>query len=312
MQAQDDGELSASRALTRIELSVSTIQGQDRTHATFTAHVTPLQAGNGQATPGGSVSFMNGERSIGSAFLDAEGGASLTVNALPPGLQKIAAVYNGDSSYQSSTSSAAEVNSEASGVQAFTLSANPSAVSVTAGGTVSTVITATPENGFNQAVSLSCSGVPYVSVACSFSPSPVTPGPITPTAPNGTPAISTLSISTQAPSGALHLPGEKSGKETVYAIAFPGILALVGLGLARKRDLYGKYSGAARMMGLLVLLAAGGIGLGACSQRYHYYHRPPAGNPGTPVGAYTVVISGITGAGSNLATGTVNVTLTVK
>ena len=65
-------------------------------------------------------------------------------------------------------------------------------------------------------------------------------------------------------------------------------------------------------MGLLVLLAAGGIGLGACSQRYHYYHRPPAGNPGTPVGAYTVVISGITGAGSNLATGTVNVTLTVK
>jgi hypothetical protein len=187
-------------------------------------------------------------------------------------------------------------------------------LSVAAGDTVSTVITATPENGFNQAVSLSCSGVPYVSVTCSFSPSPVTPGPVTSAAPNGTPALSTLTIATQAPSGSqLQVPGSepKSGMETAYAVIVPGVLALAGLGLTRKRSIWGKYSATARRMGLLVLLAAGSLGLGACSQRYRYFHRPPAGNPGTPVGAYTVTVSGITGTGSSLYTGTVNLTLTV-
>jgi cytochrome c-type biogenesis protein CcmE len=86
----------------------------------------------------------------------------------------------------------------------------------------------------------------------------------------------------------------------------PGILALVGLGLARKRA-FAKL----RILGLFVLLLAGGLGLGACAQRYKYYHKPPAGNPGTPVGTYTITVSGITGAGSSLSTASVQLTFTV-
>jgi hypothetical protein len=304
------------RAATQTEMSVSATEGPVRTRASFSVQVKVARSGvdEASATPTGSVSFMDGERSIGAALLDSDGRATLTVDALPAGFRQITAVYEGDSGHLASASRPAVVHSEASGAQGFTLSAAPTSLSVAAGDTVSTVVTATPENGFNQAVSLSCSGVPYVSVTCSFSPSPVTPGPITSTAPNGTPAVSTLTIATQAPSGAqLQPPGNglTPGIETAYALMVPGVLALAGLGLTRKRNILGKYSAAARMMGLLALLAAGSLGLGACSQRYKYFHRPPAGNPGTPVGAYTVTISGITGTGSSLFTGSVNVTLKV-
>ena len=86
----------------------------------------------------------------------------------------------------------------------------------------------------------------------------------------------------------------------------PGILALAGLGLARRRT-YGRM----RMVGLVALMLAGGLGLGACSQRYNYYHKPPAGNPGTTTGTYAVLVSGLTGTGSTLTTATVPLTLTV-
>jgi hypothetical protein len=298
---------TADKAPTRVDLQVATIEGASRTQATFTARIAGADESSANAAaPTGSVSFMNGDHSIGSAFVDAEGRATYTANALPLGQLKITAVYQGDESYQAATSTPAAVNSAASGAAAFTLSANATSLSVVAGQTVSTVITATPENGFNQAVSLSCSGVPYATVTCVFSPSAVTPGPPTSTAPNGTPALSTLSIQTIAPSGA-SLRDPQGTSRTSYAVVFPGILALVGLGLARKRA-YGKI----RLAGLFVLMLAGSLGLGACSQRYNYFHKPPSGNPGTPTGTYTLVISGITGAGSGLSTATVQLTLTVK
>ncbi len=295
---------------TRISLNASTTEGPARTGATFTAQVAGPETGG--ALPTGSVSFMNGEQSIGAAFLDSEGGATFTAAALPTGEQKIIAVYEGDGNFEASNSAPAVVNSAASGVPSFTLTASNASLSVAAGNTATTVLTATPENGFNQAVSLSCSGVPYATVTCVFSPSQVTPGAATPTAPSGTPAISTLSILTTAPSGTAMLrDAPRSGGEIAYGLAVPGILALAGLGLARKRGHFGKASSTANATALLLLLLAGGMGLSSCSQRYSYFHRPPSGNPGTPLGTYTVVISGITGTGSSLTTATVPLTLKV-
>ncbi len=298
----------AGRTPSRVELSASTIEGSARTQATFTARVAGLDS---SSVPTGSVSFMSGERSIGAAFLDGEARATYTATALPAGEQSVTAVYEGDSSYEAAKSAPAAVNSTTSGVPGFTLSTSASSLSVAAGGTATTVITATPENGFNQAVSLSCSGIPYASVTCVFSPAQVTPGPQTASAPNGTAAVSTLSIVTSAPSGAMLRQDPRSGGEIAYGLAVPGILALVGLGLARKRSGFGKAAGGVRMAALLCLLLAGGMGLSSCSQRYSYFHRPPQGNPGTPTGPYTVVVSGITGTGSSLSTATVQLTLTV-
>ncbi len=300
---------------TRIDLSASTIEGPARTRATFTAQVVGADGAspNSMGTvPTGSVSFMNGEQSIGAAFLDSEGRAIYTADALPAGEQKITAVYQGDANFQASNSTPAVVNSAASGVPGFTLTSSSGSLTVVAGNTVTTTITATPENGFNQGVSLSCSGVPYVTVGCIFSPAQVTPGAPTATAPNGTPALSTLTFQTTAFNGGSLRDIRRPRSEIAYGLAVPGILALAGLGLARKRSSFGKAAGAARMTALLVLLLACGIGMSSCSQRYGYFHRPPSGNPGTPAGTYTVVISGITGTGSSLSTASVPVTLIVK
>jgi hypothetical protein len=302
----------------RIYLSATTSEGLTRTGATFTVQVAAAEPASSDGTvqvPTGSVSFRNGETSIGAALLDAAGRASLTVATLPAGEQKITAVYQGDENFEATSSAPAVLNAEASGVPGFTLTASNSALTVAAGNTATTVITATPQNGFNQGVSLSCSGIPYVSVTCVFSPAQVTPGSATATNPNGTPALSTLSITTTAYTGGeLREPGlhpHLGGSDTVYAFVAPGMLALAGLGLARRRWSQAKARGAAKMIAILFLLMASGMGLSSCSQRYGYFHRPPEGNPGTPAGTYIVVITGLTGTGSSLTTASVQVTLKV-
>lgn len=298
----------AAAISSKTELHVSTLEGPARTRATFQVKVA---AATDRLTsqPTGSVSFVVGERSLGSALLDDQGEASYTTEAVPAGNQKIEAVYSGDDSYASSTSAPESVASATSGVAAFTLSASSTALKVVAGGTATTVVTATPENGFSQAIALSCSGVPYASVTCHFSPASVTPEAPTSAVPGGTPALSTLSIQTTAASGALRMPGEDT--PTVYAFVGPGILVLAGLGIAGRRRSRGKYSVHAGRIGLMMLLLAGSLGLDGCAQRYKYFHKPPAGNPGTPVGTYQVTVSGITGTGSSLSTAKVQFTLTV-
>ncbi len=301
-----------ARTPSRVALTTAGAEGPARNGATFVAQVTSAAEAESASAPTGSVSFMDGERSVGAALLDAQGRATLKVAALPPGDHAITAVYQGDGAFEAAASAPAVVTAEATGVPGFTLAASNSSLSVVAGNTVSTVITATPQNGFNQAVSLSCSGVPYTTVDCVFVPAQVTPGAPTAANPNGTAAISTLSIQTTAYSGGeLRQPGfpRPGGSGTVYAVLAPGILALAGVGFTRRRK--GKSSGAAKSFAVLFLLAASGMGLSSCSQRYNYFHRPPEGNPGTPAGTYTVVISGITGTGSSLSTATVQVTLVV-
>lgn len=316
----------SERIPTRIALNASGAEGPARNSATFTVQVTDAgqkssESSDGAASvPTGSVSFMNGEHSIGAAFLDDQGRATLSVAALPGGEQKITAVYQGDDSFEAATSTPAAVTPEATGVPGFTLSASTSSLSVVAGNTVSTVITATPQNGFNQAVSLSCSGVPYATVTCVFTPAQVTPGAATAANPDGTPVISTLAIQTTAYSGGelrepgFRRPGLAGSHDTFYAIAAPGIFALAGLGLTRRRwgQGPGRSKGAPKIIAILFLLAASGMGLSSCSQRHGYFHRPPQGNPGTPAGTYTVVITGITGTGSTLSTASLQVTMVVK
>ena len=276
---------------TKTELDASTLEGATRTRAAFKVKVTPAEAS-------GSVSLMNGDASIGAAVLDADGTASLTVDALPEGVQKITAIYQGDAGHSASSSAAAEVNSSTSGVPGFTLTANPATLSVPVGKVASTIISVNPENGFNQAVSLSCSGLPYASATCTFTPAAVTPGA------KGAPAVSTLDIQTQTASGTAINRLDRTG--VAYAIVLPGILALAGLGMLRKRAF-----GALRLLGVATLMVACGVGLSSCAARYNYFHRPPAGNPGTPLGNYAVVISGLTGTGSSLSTSKVNITLSV-
>lgn len=119
----------------------------------------------------------------------------------------------------------------------FTVAPSPASITVTAGASGTTSISATPQNGFNSAVSFACSGLP-AGALCSFSPATVTP--------SGASASTTLTIATSA---ALH-----SNRRSLVPVAALAC-AFLWLSFGKRRHL--------RMLVLLAGCAAGLSLLGA-------------------------------------------------
>lgn len=92
----------------------------------------------------------------------------------------------------------------------FLLSASPTTATINAGGSAKFTLTVTPQNGFTQAVSFSCSGQPSGD-GCSFSPQTVTPA--------GSAATTTLTIAaaTSAKNEKLR-PWENAGEGLAFAL----------------------------------------------------------------------------------------------
>jgi hypothetical protein len=262
-------------AATQTTLTVATDNAGPRTRATLTAHV----SGDQTASPGGVVNFRSGNMDLGSAILDGEGNASVKTDVLPAGNHQVVAIYQGHPDYQTSSSQPEAVHANASTVAGYTVAASPTSLSTTVGGFVSVVITVTPVNGFNAYVNLSCDGLP-VNTTCNFTPLSVQASCTTSASgvQTCTPVTSAMQIQTQTPS------------PNVAAFAFPALFGLVGLGFCKRR--------AWRNMLLGVVALAGAMGMSACSQRYNYLHHGPPGNPGTPVGTYTVTVEAQSSTGS--------------
>jgi predicted alpha-1,2-mannosidase len=169
--------------------------------------------------------------------------------------------------------------------------------SVSPGGTSSATVTVTPANGYTGSVTLSCSISPVVTgtnaPTCSFgSTSPVS-------VTNGA-ATATLTFTTVGPSAAMFGP---SGM--FYAVFLPiSGLALLGLcvgsGRSRGKMLVSILALWVLLAGVLVISSCGG-GQGS------------SGNSGTPVGNYTVTITGTDASGktqSNTSPPTVAINVT--
>ena len=255
---------------TQTTLTVVTENAGPRTRVTLAAHVGGEQTGS----PAGVVNFRSGTTDLGSAVLDGEGNASLETDVLPAGTHQVIAVYQGQPDYRTSTSKPEVVQANASTVAGFTVSATPTALSTAVGGFVNVTVTVTPVNGFNAYVSLSCEGLP-VNTTCTFTPVSVQASCSGQTC---TSVQSSMQIQTLAPS------------PKVAALVFPALFGLVGLGICRRR--------AWRNALLGVVSLAVGLGMSACSQRYNYLHHGPPGNPGTPLGAYTVTVEAQSSTGS--------------
>jgi N-acetylneuraminic acid mutarotase len=86
--------------------------------------------------------------------------------------------------------------SSASASPDFSVATSPASLTITAGSSGKTTLLATPANGFNSAVSFTCSGLP-AGASCTFSPATVTP--------SGAAASTTLTITTSATNAALQL-----------------------------------------------------------------------------------------------------------
>jgi uncharacterized protein (TIGR03118 family) len=179
----------------------------------------------------------------------------------------------------------------------FSVSVSPTSATVTAGASSNFTINTSPMNGFNSAVSLSCSGLP-TGAKCMFSTQSYTPGGST------TPMLTITTTARSAimgavPSGQLASRWPTSQLRMLLAVGFVGFL-LVRLHFGRLRLRF--FSTAlVRAGGLAVILlavfAAAGCGSGKA-----------AASTGTPAGTSMITVTATSGTLSHSAT----ITLTVK
>ena len=281
---------------------------------TLSAHVTdssggPLHEQSGRAT----VSFDTDAGSLGSAAIDDNGDATLSVGQFPskPDHSPLAvhaafhpaASADGTMQAASSVSASALVQPDASGVPDFTITATPASLSTKQGEFATTLLTVTPLYGFSEQVTLSCAGLP-AQVTCNFSP-------VIATTAQGA-FTSTLEVQTQAAAGAMALPDAGVGHRSrvALAMALPGVLALLGF-TARRRCAMVNLR-ALSSVSALVLMLAGGLTLAGCSTRYGYNHHAPAVATGTPLGTFTLSIDAAGNDGSAVTTHTIPLTLQVQ
>lgn len=274
------GAAAESTAPTRTTLTVTADNSGPRTRAALNAHVEADEGG----TPSGVVNFRSGGVDLGSAIVDAEGNASLETDILPEGSHPVVAIYQGKANFQASTSNAESLQAHASTVAGFTVAAAPTSLSTNIGGFVSSIVTITPVNGFNNYVSLSCSGLP-INTTCTFSPVNV----LASCATACSPATSVMQIQTQTPS-----PLVSEGGKQAYFLVFPMLFGLAGLGACKR--------GVSRNTMLAMLAFVGALGLTACAQRYRYLNHGPPGNPGTPAGTYTITVQASSATGAFITT----------
>jgi hypothetical protein len=154
----------------------------------------------------------------------------------------------------------------------YTLSANPSSLTIKSGSTGTTVITLTPTGGFTGTVNFSCGTLP-TDVTCTFAPASLTVS-------SAAAQTSTLTVGTTGTAAASL--GDGPGVSLL-----PGIfvaMILLPLGFTR-RILRARKAGGPWLMGLLLLAitslaAAGMFGLAGCAK----------GKKSTPAGTYSIPI----------------------
>jgi len=135
-------------------------------------------------------------------------------------------------------------------------------------------LTVTPQNGFNQAVSFGCGGLP-TGASCSFSPVSVTP--------DGSPVSATLTVTTMAPSSHAALWGPKSYALIIQGSTIMAAMLLVPGVFRRKPHNRRSVLTGITLLLVIVLLSAGCAG-GVSSTSTGV-------SGGTPVGIFQITVS---------------------
>jgi hypothetical protein len=112
----------------------------------------------------------------GSGNTGGSGVATYSTSTLPAGTDAITAIFTEGNGYAGSSESAplSQVVTGTATTPDFSVAATSASLTLTAGQSGTTGVSVTPLNGFNSAVSFSCSGLPS-GASCAFSPAIVTP-----------------------------------------------------------------------------------------------------------------------------------------
>ena len=289
-------EVTVTTLSTSTIVTASSATATAGTAITFTATVAPKTP-----SPTGTVSFNDGTKALGSGTINSLGVATYSTSALATGTHSIIAIYGGDADHSTSTSSALTetITSVVPPSAGFTITAKSTSLSIQQGSSGTVQLTLTALNGFSEAVTLSCSGLPADSTC-------TVPSPSTPTAA-GTSTSVTINTDTTSAIAQLQsasaTPGSHNGEMTALAGAgLAGFTLLFGIP-ARRR--LGRLSSLYSVMMALVLagaLASLSVGCGGGSS---------SSTPTTPVGTSTVLVSATAGTGASAITQTVSVQVNV-
>jgi hypothetical protein len=174
----------------------------------------------------GTITYMNGTTTLGTATVGANGTATLNINPAA-GSYSITAHYSGDALNAPSVSNVVTV--AVSQATEFTISLNPTTLSIPTSQSAQLTINLGSQDGFTDKMALGCDSLPY-SVSCNFGSNDVTLNA------NGTASV-TLTVDTNSPLAA----GTQSKNESpfgssgmVAACVFPGA-ALFGFAFWRFR-----------------------------------------------------------------------------
>jgi hypothetical protein len=227
-------------------------------------------AGNGTPPPSGTVTFVSGGVTLGSATVGATGVATLPIY-LQGASETVTATYSGDTNYATSTSQATTVN--AGTAQQFTLNLNPPNATIASKQRTVVTVTLTSLGSFTDTLNLGCLGLPYAAT-CTFSNDSVK------LSSNGT-VSAQLTIDTGNPLGAGSQQSSLHGltKSNVLECMLP-LGLLLGFGLRRRRKLVSLL--------LLLLVAAATLTASGCAGLQVN---------GTPAGTYNFTV-GATGTGT--------------
>ncbi|HEX4064672.1 MAG TPA: Ig-like domain repeat protein [Acidobacteriaceae bacterium] len=242
--ANDAGSTSAGLAETVTAFVTTTQLAASATKLTTDQELTLLTtttASNGGAATG-TITYMNGTTTLGSATVGTNGTATLTVNP-PAGTLNVTAHYSGDALNAPSLSNAVTIT--VTQATEFTVQLNPTSLSIPTSQSATVTINLTSENSFTDKIALGCDSLPY-SVTCNFASNDVTLNV------NGTQTVQ-LTVDTNSPlAGGSQAKNEMplGGSGMLAACVFPGA-ALFGFAFWRFR----KNAGLLKALVVVAMLA---------------------------------------------------------